>query len=82
MKITFRENVFVLEDFLSTVKNRAIENKPFLGGTARKVFTRTIAYLFCSIQNKILGNLGKFEYFLPEKNSFINKKKTYQCLGV
>ena len=30
MNITFRENVFVREDFLSTVKKRAIENKrPF-----------------------------------------------------
>ena len=34
----FLENVFVCENFLSTVKKRVIKNKQAFGGTARKVF--------------------------------------------
>ena len=37
MKITSRENVFVGEDFLSTVKKRAIENNPVFGALVEKL---------------------------------------------
>ena len=55
MEITFRENIFVLEDFLPTVIKRCIENKRVLGDTARKLFT---PFNFKEIENfKILLHL-------------------------
>ena len=35
----FLENVFVREDFLSTVKKRVIENKQAFGGTYTKAYS-------------------------------------------